>query len=240
MADEDQGELFKLSRTELWIEPGVTFNQWDDIGGRVREITDSSRWWRADWGHFGDIAFNEMAYQSSHINLSRAYKWTAEKFPPERRRADLSFSHHREVGALDVETQDKLLDMAAANNWTVQTLTAAVKETKAAGQASMPAPESRKFTEEPKEPEPEALGTKTPKAAPGGVAAREAQALFGEEPERPQLRVVGGTEGPGHDDLLLAVVVAAREAVAFSEITDSLRDAVRALDVYEEPLRAAG
>lgn len=230
----EQGELFKLNRTSMSIDPDVTFEQWDEIGGRVRGIVDSSRWWRADWGHQGDVRFGEMAYQSSHMQLSRQYKWTAEKFSPARRREDLTYSHHREVAALEPDIQDKLLDMAAANNWTVQTLVAAVKETKAVGHASPPAPESREFTEPPKEDQ-TAPRTSTKPSTPAAAAEPRPSP---DPSDRPALRVVGGTGVPTHDELLFAVVAAAREAVFFGEITDTLRLAVQALDSHEEPLRA--
>lgn len=229
MTDKTDNQ-FKLHRTSLEIDPDISFSDWDAYGGNIHDVIDSSKWWRSDWGLFGEIHFGEMAHQSSHMILSRQYKWTAEKVPPERRRAELTFSHHRATASLSPELQTQLLDMAVANNWNVDTLAEAVKETKVAGKASPPAPASRKFTEPPKDDEkkPEA------KSDLGDVAAGAAAALFGEPKPAAGLKVVAGTDTEPKLDLARAVIDAAREAVAFGLITDRLRMAMAELDQAEE------
>lgn len=229
MTDKTDNQ-FKLNRTSLEIDPDISFEDWDSYGSNIHDVIDSSKWWRADWGNFGESRFGEMANQSSHMILSRPYNWTAQKVPLERRRAELKFSHHRAVASLSPELQTKMLDMAIANHWKVDTLAEAVKETKVAGKASPPAPASRKFTEPPKDDEkkPEA------KSDLGDVAAGAAATLFGEPKPAAGLKVVAGTDTEPRPDLTLAVIDAAREAVAFGLITQRLREAMTKFDQAED------
>jgi hypothetical protein len=54
--------------------------------------------------------------------------WVCKAIASERRRKELSFSHHREVAGLPPKVQDALLDEAVKSNWTVRDIKKAKNE----------------------------------------------------------------------------------------------------------------
>jgi hypothetical protein len=76
-----------------------------------------SSWALGDWLLYGDDHFGELVSQAEtmtgldYATLANARR-TCRAFPPHRRHALLSFSHHVEVAALAPELADTLLDDA--------------------------------------------------------------------------------------------------------------------------------
>src|SRR5262249_39771538 len=68
----------------------------------------------------------------------KRYRLVAERVAPGRRRPNLSFSHHREVCALDPPDQERLLALAEASTYSVAALRAAVRDHKAFQAAGPP------------------------------------------------------------------------------------------------------
>ncbi len=118
---------------------GMTFAQnlsersWEKIGISLRELTNSSAWWLADWLIFGEAAYGWRRYQEAiertglDYQTLRNYTWVARRFEHHRRRDGLSFAHHAEVTRLSVPEQDYWLRKAEQRNWSRNELRRAIR-----------------------------------------------------------------------------------------------------------------
>lgn len=124
---------------EVSYEPpaGLTFSRWQEIGSTLQQMYRSTGWWLGDWYNAGERLFGEAAAQGladwAGLELSsiKNYAWVARRFPPERRRKDLSFGHHYSVAALSYEqpkVADQMLRQAAEAGWTRKELRAQARE----------------------------------------------------------------------------------------------------------------
>jgi hypothetical protein len=100
----------------------LPFDAWCDAGTRITLLGNASAWWLGDWIVFGQRKYGrryKCALTITRLDYQtlRNYASVARRFPPERRRRDLSFQHHAEVAALDDEAQDRWLDAAQAGHW---------------------------------------------------------------------------------------------------------------------------
>ncbi len=120
--------------TGLALPEGLSFDEWQAIGERLRVASAACLWWVGDWLAFGERRYGEAYAQALddtewEYETLRAAKWVAEKIESVRRRT-LSWSHHKEVAALEAGDQDRLLDQAVAENWTRSELRAAARRVK--------------------------------------------------------------------------------------------------------------
>lgn len=76
------------------------------------------------WGLEAVLTYEELGL--SYQTVSN-WLWVARAIPPERRRVDLSFSHHGTVASLPPAVQDALLAQAAEEGWTNTRLRAEVR-----------------------------------------------------------------------------------------------------------------
>jgi hypothetical protein len=109
----------------------------------AEQVKNSTKWRMADWLLYGQENLkDDKAVETEAkkvVRLSRRTVWdyirTAKAFPESRRRDSLSWSHHKEIATsnFDAAAQDKLLDQAQTNSFSVIRLrTAARKEVLAA------------------------------------------------------------------------------------------------------------
>lgn len=112
------GELTSLS-----FHPNAdTFEEWLEIGRTFRSLHNSVLWWVGDWLVWGNKRWGEKYSQAmeetdySYDQLRRAYA-VSTAFPPNRRRARLSWSHHREVLYLMENRQEWYLDKCEDEDW---------------------------------------------------------------------------------------------------------------------------
>lgn len=101
--------------------PRSPADEWlDDLRASVQRL-GSALWEVGDLMQRApdDMPGTEIAERSgASIGMLRTAKWVAKRFPaPERR--SLGPSHHLEVAALPNDAAYRLLDRAAAENWTV-------------------------------------------------------------------------------------------------------------------------
>jgi hypothetical protein len=101
--------------------------QWIQQGERLGAIGRGIAWWIGDWVNYGNTKFGEKYARAARITgydaqtlMNMAY--VAASFTPNRRRAALSWSHHAEVSALDVDEQDELLAHAEQQKLSVRGL----------------------------------------------------------------------------------------------------------------------
>ncbi len=125
----------KLSRVGWRLAQSMTFEEWIQIGETLRTIKGSLFWWIGDWLNFGEQKWGEMYAQAlettnyDYATLADA-KWVASRVELSRRRETLSWSHHRDVAALEAEKQEIWLDKADKNQWSRAELREAIRNKK--------------------------------------------------------------------------------------------------------------
>lgn len=125
----------KVSGTGLELPADMSFDDWAEYGGRLSRMAEGVMWWIGDWWRYGEARYGERAAQVLDADgySFQTYAdagWVARKMETSRRREVLSWSHHREVAALDADVADRLLDDATAYGWTRNELRAQVKKLK--------------------------------------------------------------------------------------------------------------
>jgi len=106
----------------LAYRPSTTFEEWQRDGEYLMNLyiigRDKMPWFIGDWQNSGDILFGELASQCFDMwcytdDYLRKCAWVARRFPPDRRRATLSWAHHLAVAGIgDGLVQEKWLDYA--------------------------------------------------------------------------------------------------------------------------------
>ena len=98
--------------TTCWIAPpSLTHEQWTQIGNTFQQIRDSLSWWIGDWLNVGETRYGEtysnaIKYTDKTLEQLKQYKWVAGAIAPERRKEELTFTHHRYVAHLPPADQD--------------------------------------------------------------------------------------------------------------------------------------
>lgn len=123
---------FVLSDTGLSAVAQCSYEEWEQLGQRLRQINRASAWWIGDWLTLGSRLFPERYTQAVDetglaLQTLRNYAWVAARIEPERRRTDLTWSHHAELAALEPVAQEQLLDRARAHSLTVPQLRKAAR-----------------------------------------------------------------------------------------------------------------
>lgn len=110
---------------------------WDDHvrqGREAREQRDGAQWMLGDLAASVETTYGEQSLQryAEEIGVGydtlRRYRAVARAFPKDRRRSDLSYTHHAEVAALDDPAP--WLQMAAAGGWSVSRLRSEIEATR--------------------------------------------------------------------------------------------------------------
>jgi N6-adenosine-specific RNA methylase IME4 len=113
----------QLTAAGLDLPLDLSFDDWLDVGCRLRELEGAIQWWIGDWLAYGERRYGEK-YKLAAAATGYAYdtlnaaRWVAQQVPFVRRRTNLSWSHHKEVAALGPTEQDRLLDAAHVEGWT--------------------------------------------------------------------------------------------------------------------------
>jgi hypothetical protein len=102
-------------------------NEWAAAGRRIGAVGRCIQWLLGDWIAYGNAKFGERYARASKISgydpqtlMNMVY--VASRFEISRRRENLSWSHHETIAALHHEEQDRWLDQAEANRWSVADL----------------------------------------------------------------------------------------------------------------------
>jgi N6-adenosine-specific RNA methylase IME4 len=125
----------QYTRTGLTLPDDLDFDTWADLGQRIQMAADASMWWLGDWWAYGEHRYGERA--AAVLDGDYAFQtfmdagWVSKKIETSRRREVLSWSHHKEVAALDAEDQDDVLRAAIDNGWTVRETRKAARDVKA-------------------------------------------------------------------------------------------------------------
>lgn len=124
-----------LGRTALDLPANLPYDQYVQLGWRLRERHDETVWWISEWILYGEKTYGETYAQAADItglspDTLKNYVSTANRVPRERRRAELKFGHHTEVASLEPQDQTVWLDKAVVNNWTRAELRAQLRPVK--------------------------------------------------------------------------------------------------------------
>lgn len=109
------------SQDELALE------DWLVHGRRLGSIGRGVAWWIGDWLRYGNARYGERYSRATRVTgydsqslMNMVY--VASRFGPTRRREGLSWSHHAELAALPEDDQDRWLDLAEAERFSVRSL----------------------------------------------------------------------------------------------------------------------
>ena len=124
-----------LTRVGLDLDD-IGVEHWSDVGRALADIGQSLRWAIGDWLLFGEHRDWGDKYTDAQAWFGLDYKslrncaYVASAVEVSRRRDNLSWTHHAEVAAFEPDEQDRWLDRAAKNGWTVRELRAWMKGAK--------------------------------------------------------------------------------------------------------------
>lgn len=129
VAEPSNGALRAGRMSPVAWTPGgdIEVRDWLRAGQRLGAMTRCSQWWLGDWVRYGNKRWGEKYKEAARITgydvqSLRNIAYVAGRVEVSRRRDNLTWSHHAEVGALGPEEQDKWLDLAASQRMSVADL----------------------------------------------------------------------------------------------------------------------
>lgn len=127
----------------LELRPGMSFEEWSDLGAKLVKIEQNAMWWLGEWWLYGEREYGEAAAAALPTGFAadtiRQAAWVAERFVPNRyasndslspKHENLSFTHHRQVAALPPAEREELLTRAEDESLTTRELYAEVQRKK--------------------------------------------------------------------------------------------------------------
>jgi N6-adenosine-specific RNA methylase IME4 len=117
LLNSETGEVQQFSAnvttTALALPEDLSYEHWLEFGHGLDRMTGGVMWWLGDWWAFGKQKYGERAEAVKELDWEfqtcRDAGWVANKIETSRRRDVLSWSHHKEVAALDAEEQEQFL-----------------------------------------------------------------------------------------------------------------------------------
>lgn len=142
----DQQSKVAVSATYWKPWDDLDIAEWIVLGRRLGAIGRGVAWWIGDWVNYGNAKFGEKYSRAARITgydvqslMNMSY--VASRFDDSRRRENLSWSHHAELAALPVDSQEMWLENAERDRISVRGLRESVRAWRAAqpGARSRPA-----------------------------------------------------------------------------------------------------
>jgi hypothetical protein len=101
-------------------------------GQSIGRLSRSSQWWVGDWLLYGGARWGEKYVHAAQITRYdvkslRNMAWVASRITHDRRRSELSFSHHALVAMFDHDEQERWLAYAVTNRMACSDLRLALK-----------------------------------------------------------------------------------------------------------------
>lgn len=125
----DEPKAWAYSPHALTVLPGVTWEEWSELWSAVEQTHKSAAFWSGDALLAGQREFGERFSQvvdPKYIHQQKGPMWVCARIEPSRRRASLSYSLHKLLAALERAEQERWLDRAEAEAWSVRELKAAM------------------------------------------------------------------------------------------------------------------
>ena len=121
--------------TGLHIPEETSFDDWQALGVKLRQMEQSVMWWIGDWLRFGERKYGETYTQAieatgySKSSLQDA-KWVAGAFEPSERSEHLPWSHHAATASLPKSDRAAIMERAATEGLSVRETKALAKQEK--------------------------------------------------------------------------------------------------------------
>jgi hypothetical protein len=114
-----------MTRVSWAAPPDLELAEWVDQGQRIGLMSRGAGWWVGDWLRFGNARYGEKYARARKITgydtqTLMNMVWVCSRIETSRRRERLSWSHHVDVAALDLLTQERLLNQAEAEHLSVR------------------------------------------------------------------------------------------------------------------------
>lgn len=145
----EEPRAWEYREHSLIVLPGLSWDEWTTLWSTVDQTNRSAQFWAGDALLAGRDAFGERFAQvvdPKYINQQRGAMWVCSRIEPSRRKANLSYSLHRELASLEPAEQDRWLALAAADTWTVKDLKEAMARRGNGGPPLSDAPDSDRST----------------------------------------------------------------------------------------------
>lgn len=120
----------------LRIPEGISFDDWEDIGAKLKASLVGHQWWIGDWLRFGGHKWGDK-YEAAAAVLGmkpqtlRKYKQIAEAFPEFGMRIpNCSFNHHQIAASLPPKRRARVLQAAAGDGWSAARLRSEIQHAK--------------------------------------------------------------------------------------------------------------
>jgi hypothetical protein len=119
-----QAELSPVS----WIAGAeLAYDEWLHQGARLGLAGRSAGWWIGDWVRYGTARYGSKYAAAARVTgydrqtmMNMVY--VATRFEFSRRRENLSWSHHAELAAMDIDEQERWLNRAITERLSVRDL----------------------------------------------------------------------------------------------------------------------
>ncbi|MBX6773037.1 MAG: hypothetical protein IRY83_15010 [Chloroflexi bacterium] len=128
----------ELAETHAVLSPTLGLDEWSELLHSCVRMARACQWWIGDLVIAGEHRWGEVIYQylsdltEADYETIRGCVWVAERIPPAERCAELSWTHHRVVAAIDDPAlRTQLLEQAREHCWTTRELAAAVRALRA-------------------------------------------------------------------------------------------------------------
>jgi hypothetical protein len=140
------------SRCGLDLPDSTTFDEWLEVGTRLRAMEQSVWWWIGDWLLFGEHTFAERFAKAVELTghspeLLKEARKVAAAYPTDERREGVSWSHYRIASSLPAVQRRDIIRQAEAHDWTcrdtrhaVARIAAGIEEGEGAQGLALPKP----------------------------------------------------------------------------------------------------
>ena len=125
-------EKCHITKTSLKIAKSISEDDFIKLGDVLWKMKGGIPWWIGDWCNFGEDegkALNHVRSLYSDGTIKNAI-WVCRRIEPSRRREKLKFGQHQVVAPLPTEEQDRWLEIAEWNQYTVKQLRNEIKREK--------------------------------------------------------------------------------------------------------------
>lgn len=146
-----QAEGYRLSALGLQVtKADLTWAEYCAMGQQLQSVEKSIRWWVGDWCNLGEHRWGDkytqaLDYTGNKLTTVMKWAWVARRIPYQRRRLELTMTHHEMIAKFEPAEQTRWLDLAVKEEWTTRELSEAIQQ---AEMESRPRTESLESAEE--------------------------------------------------------------------------------------------
>ncbi len=142
---EEIRKKHRITEIGLEIKEALDYEEWEDLRDLFMFWHGAVGFILGDWLNYGETTYGEKYAQAlleseRDYGTLRNYAFVCARIERQRRRAELTFSHHQEVSGLEPHVQDELLAKAVKEKWTTRDMRKAVSDLRVGeGKKALPA-----------------------------------------------------------------------------------------------------